>query len=352
MSGGSLALAVQDTLILTSGTQARADWRVLMSAALLGSGVGLALGASYMTAGMAHAVSDHSRAVRIAQSAQGGFSETMLQREMDHMDPAALHLARAHDEAADDSERGLAQAWPSRFDDRQPFGRHASALDAARQLDCLTQAVYFEARGETPRGQAAVAQVVMNRVSSPSFPKTVCGVVFQGAATHGCQFSFACDGSMRREREVAAWDRAREVAERTLSGVRLADIGRATHYHTTSVEPYWGSQMLRVAQVGLHVFYRLNPHAPAVRPAGVQNAVFVSLPIVPGGNLRLATAVLEKAADATVTASGLAPRQEQQGGEAKAKSQPGPAKPAEPTAAAPNASEPLGGVRSADAAAS
>jgi hypothetical protein len=347
MSGGSLALAVQDTIVLTSGTQARADWRVLMGAALMGSGIGLALGASYMTAGMAHAVSDHSRAARIAQAANGGFSETMLQREMDRMDPAALRVARAHDNFADDSERGLAESWPSRFDDRQAAGHRTSALESARQLDCLTQAVYFEARGETPRGQAAVAQVVMNRVNSPSFPKTVCGVVFQGAATHGCQFSFACDGSMRHELEADAWDRARLVAERTLSGVRLADIGQATHFHTTSVQPDWGPQMLRVAQVGLHIFYRLNPHAPALRPAGVEQAVFVSLPVAPG-NLRLATAVLEKAADTTVAASGLSPRQDQQGADAKAPA----AKPSEATTSLSKASEPLGGARPADAAAS
>lgn len=342
MSGGCIALAVQDTFVLTSGTQARADWRVLISAALIGSGVGLGLGASYMAGGMAQVTADHSRAARIAEAAHGAFSETMLQREMDRMDPAALRLARAHDDFASDSEHDLAQAWPSRLDDRQPAGRHASALDSARQLDCLTQAVYFEARGETPRGQAAVAQVVMNRVKNPSFPKTVCGVVFQGAATHGCQFSFACDGSMRREREVGAWDRARRIAERTLSGVVLADIGKATHFHTLSVQPDWGPQMLRVAQVGLHVFYRFNPHAPASRPAIEDRAVFVSLPMAPAGNIRLATAMLEKAADATVAATGLAPT------EVKTPA----AKPPEPPVGSAKASEPVSVPRSADAAAS
>lgn len=269
----------------------------------MGSGIGLALGASYLAAGMAQAIADHNRAETIAQVARGGFSETMLQREMDRLDPAALRLARTHDKLTADDERDPAQAWPSRLDDRQPVGRHASALESARQLDCLTQAVYFEARGETPRGQAAVAQVVMNRVKSPSFPKTVCGVVFQGAATHGCQFSFACDGSMRHGLEADAWDRARLIAERTLSGVVLADIGSATHFHTTSVQPYWGPQMLRVAQVGLHVFYRLNPHAPLNRPAMDRRAVFVSLPEAPAANLRVTAAVLDKAVDASATAA-------------------------------------------------
>jgi spore germination cell wall hydrolase CwlJ-like protein len=248
-----------------------------------------------------------------------------LQREINRMDPAALQLARAHDDLAGDTPRQLADAWPAGLDDRLPAGRHGSALDSARQLECLTQAVYFEARGETPRGQAAVAQVVMNRVKSPSFPKTVCGVVFQGAASHGCQFSFACDGSMRRGLETGAWDRARRIAERTLSGVMLADIGNATHFHTTSVQPYWGPQMLRVAQVGLHVFYRLNPHAPVARPMNENRAVFVSLPIGPVSNIRLANAVLQKTADASVAATGLTAAS----GEAK----PVAAKPSEPAAA-------------------
>jgi hypothetical protein len=329
---------------LTSGTQARADWRVLMSAALIGSGFGLGLGVTYLAGGMAQAVADHSRAARIAEAAQGGFSETMLQREMGRMDPAALRLARAHDDLVADGGRDTAQAWPGPSDDRLSAGRHGSALDSARQLDCLTQAVYFEARGETPRGQAAVAQVVMNRVKSPSFPKTVCGVVFQGAASHGCQFSFACDGSMRRGLETGAWDRARRIAVRTLSGVRLADIGAATHFHTTSVQPDWGPQMLRVAQVGLHIFYRFNPHAPVARPMDEDRAVFVSLPIGPISNLRLANAVLQKTADATVAATGLAP--------APADAKPAAAKPVEAPAAPAQVSATESPVRSADAAAS
>jgi spore germination cell wall hydrolase CwlJ-like protein len=331
---------------LTSGTQARADWRGLFSAALIGSGVGLGLGASYLAAGMAQAASDHIRAERIAQAARGGFSETMLQREMDRMDPAALRLARAHDAFAGEPQTEAPQAWPSRPDARRLAGGHGSALDSARELDCLTQAVYFEARGETPRGQAAVAQVVMNRVANPSFPKSVCGVVFQGAATHGCQFSFACDGSMRRGREVAAWDRARRIAERALSGVRLADIGKATHFHTTDCEPAWGSQMLRVAQVGLHIFYRFNPHAPAGRPE--DRAVFVNLPMGPASNLRLATALLEKTADTTVAASGLAPQPAPSAAEPNTAA----AKPPEPAASLAKTAAQPGVSQSGDAAAS
>jgi spore germination cell wall hydrolase CwlJ-like protein len=299
--GGQFALVVQDTFVLTVGTQANGASRGLLSAALMGSGIGLALGAIYLSGGMAQAISDHHRAVRIAQAAGGGLSETMLQREMDRLDPAALKLARAHDQFAADDPREPVQGWPRAMDMRQAPGHRVSALDSSRQLDCLTDAVYFEARGETSRGQAAVAQVVMNRVANPSFPKTVCGVVFQGAAQRtdgrGCQFSFACDGSMRHGLETDAWDRARRVAERALSGAVLADIGGATHFHTTNVRPDWGPQMLRVAQVGLHVFYRLNPHAPLIP---TERAVFVDLP----APAPAAKPVLEKASTVAVAPTG------------------------------------------------
>jgi hypothetical protein len=349
MSGGAFALAVQDTFVLISGIQARADRRGLFGAALTGSGVGLALGAIYLAGGMAQAAADHSRAARIAEAAQGGFSETMLQREIARMDPAALRLARAHDVFADEGDRDVATGWPSSLEDRQAAGHRASVLDGARQLDCLTQAVYFEARGESPRGQAAVAQVVMNRVKSPAFPKTVCGVVFQGAAAHGCQFSFACDGSMRHGLETEAWDRARRIAERTLAGVVLADIGTATHFHTISVQPAWGPQFLRVAQVGLHVFYRFNPHAPLNRPTDAvqpeNRAVFVSLP-GPTANIRLATAVLQKTAD--VAAAGLAPS----AASASAEGKPASAKVADPGANLGKDADTASAQRSTDAAAS
>lgn len=263
------------------GTQARAEWRVLLSAALIGSGIGLAVGATYMAGGMAQAATDYSRSA--AQAAAGGFADSVLQGEAS---------SGATDVAMEDGFRGRAAAG----------GRLGSAPNRNRELDCLTQAVYFEARGETPRGQAAVAQVVLNRVKHPAFPKTVCAVVFQGAASHGCQFSFACDGSMRRTREAGAWDRARKIAARAMSGVVLADVGSATHFHTTGVSPVWGPRMLRVSQVGLHVFYRFNPHARSFE-AAPERAVFTSLPaqaMSPNAPLRIATAMVETTIDATL----------------------------------------------------
>jgi spore germination cell wall hydrolase CwlJ-like protein len=318
LSGGNFALAVQDTIVLKIGTQASAEWRVLLSAALIGSGVGMALGAAYMVGGMAQAATDHSRAARIAEAASGGFSESVLQREVAAMDPGTLRLAREHDPftSAGAAERDrqaaiIATRLERRADTRgatTSYGQQpGTALDSSRDLDCLTSAVYFEARGETPRGQAAVAQVVLNRVKNPSFPKTVCGVVFQGAARHtGCQFSFACDGSMHSRRESDAWDRARKVAARALSGAVLADIGSATHFHTTGVAPVWGPRMLRVAQVGLHVFYRFNPHA-SDRGLTTERAVFASLPTPPAPTeFRLASALVDKVSDAAAPAAASA----------------------------------------------
>lgn len=251
-------------------TQARADWRALTGAALIGSGVGLALGAAYMAGGVARATGDQARAERLAQAAAGGYSESVLQRQVADMDPAALQVARRHDPLAGRAEAEPAADQPVKLPASFNPGRPAApfhqsgALEGSRELECLTQAVYFEARGEGPAGQAAVAQVVLNRVRHSAFPNTVCAVVYQGAARRrGCQFSFACDGSVNRARETAAWSRARRVATKALSGAVHAGIGDATHFHTINVSPNWGPRLIRTAQVGLHVFYKFGRSAAA-----------------------------------------------------------------------------------------
>ncbi|WP_396593039.1 cell wall hydrolase [Brevundimonas sp. R86498] len=127
----------------------------------------------------------------------------------------------------------------------------------SRALDCLTAAVYYEAASETGPGQAAVAQVVLNRMRHPAFPKTVCGVVFQGQErTTGCQFSFTCDGAMARIPSIEGWARARAVASSALNGFVAADVGMATHYHTDWVAPYWAERLVKMRQIGTHIFYR------------------------------------------------------------------------------------------------
>ena len=370
MSGGADALATRDNHPLLSKPQARADWRALTSAVLLGSGIGLGLGAAYLAGGMARATTDHQRAARLAEAAAGGFSESVLQAEAAAMDPGVLRVARRHDPftVAGDAERDRQTAiFAARLEKRDrnpgvavalraafagpmvpsvsPF-RLAGALETSRELECLTQAVYFEARGESAVGQQAVAQVVLNRVRHPAYPKSVCGVVFQGAARNtGCQFSFACDGSMRRGREMIAWNRSKQVAARALSGAVMASVGDATNFHTTAVSPNWGPRMVRVAQVGMHVFYRFGRGAaPATyvadsraggRDLEAATTVYASLapmgePGASAPDFHLASAVLVPSAP---EANPPEPSPEANGPESKAKLTPiSQAKPAEGSA--------------------
>ncbi len=138
-----------------------------------------------------------------------------------------------------------------------PFVAPRTVDDSARAADCLTAAVYYEARSQSVDGQRAVAQVVLNRVRDRAFPNTVCGVVYQGSQRRtGCQFSFTCDGSMNRPREPGAWDRARAVADAALSGSVYAAVGAATSFHTTSILPWWASSLARITTIGQHIFYR------------------------------------------------------------------------------------------------
>lgn len=273
-------------------SQTRAKARALVSVVLTGTALGVSLGGilggAYLAGGYAQAASTHARVSELADVASGGYAAEDLQRVVNRMDGSALAVARRHDPftstgaAQRDRQAALFAARLERHAGRstaqaegqlikasfgnvltispaaRPF-RLEGALEASRDLECLTQAVYYEARGETPAGQAAVAQVVLNRVRHPAFPKTICGVVFQGAYGRGtCQFSFACDGSMRKRREPGAWARAERVATRALSGAVMADVGNATHFHTINVSPGWGPRLTRVGQVGLHIFYRFG----------------------------------------------------------------------------------------------
>ncbi|TPG16463.1 cell wall hydrolase [Sphingomonas koreensis] len=145
----------------------------------------------------------------------------------------------------------------SRNPPARPFVTHRTPEDTARAVDCLAAAEYYEA-GDDPQGERAVAQVVLNRVRHPSFPKTVCGVIFQGSErTTGCQFTFTCDGSLGRYHPTAvAWGRAQAIAVRSLNGNVYAPVGYATHYHTDWVVPYWSSSLMKVAAVGTQIFFR------------------------------------------------------------------------------------------------
>jgi spore germination cell wall hydrolase CwlJ-like protein len=124
-----------------------------------------------------------------------------------------------------------------------------------REWECLSQAIYFEARGESIAGQFAVAEVILNRVDSPSYPNSVCAVVGQSGGG-GCQFSYVCDGKPDRIGEAGAYRIAGKVAALMLSGAPRALTKGATHFHTHAVRPGWAHRFPRTAAIGTHLFYR------------------------------------------------------------------------------------------------
>ncbi len=205
--------------------QARVPRRAVMNAVLLGAALGVTLGAIYL--------------VGLRAGEGSARPEVVLELQ--------LHALAGLGSGPDLRDPSAAESLPAK-------GRTSRA---ARELECLTQAIYFEARGESPAGQAAVAQVVLNRVRKDGFPKSICGVVFQGASrSDGCQFSFTCDGSMNRTREARAWAQARRIATRALAGAAMTAVGDATHFHTVHVSPDWSHDLRKVAQIGLHIFYK------------------------------------------------------------------------------------------------
>jgi spore germination cell wall hydrolase CwlJ-like protein len=234
--------------------------------------------------------------MRPAQSAQdpwpqvwmGDLSNAAFQHQLADLDPAARALAARTDPGRHPRLWGRPLGWSAYDIDRatslgltgadpadarrinalipraslpnpaaRPFVLRASTGDRARAEHCLAQAVYFEAASESAQGQAAVAQTVLNRLRHPDFPKSVCGVVYQGARlATGCQFSFTCDGSLARGVDNAAWARAQAIARRALDGYVEPSIGWATHYHADYVTPYWGPTLVKLIQIGAHIFYR------------------------------------------------------------------------------------------------
>jgi spore germination cell wall hydrolase CwlJ-like protein len=179
----------------------------------------------------------------------------------------------------------------------QPFILKArSPAERARAVQCLANAVYYEAALEPLDGQRAVAQVVVNRVRNVNFPHSICGVVYEGwDRPTGCQFSFTCDGSLLRPPEPALLAQARRVAEQALSGYVMPDVGTATHYHATSVDPWWRSTVVKVAQEGTQIFYRW-PGGSGL--AGAFSAAYG------GGELKLSQAVIDGRATRATPAPG------------------------------------------------
>lgn len=170
--------------------------------------------------------------------------------------PEQLRIASLMLEA--DSEVGaVLTARP--LDDLRTFdsSHFENAAGISAQVDCLAQAIYYEARSEGFVGQLAVAQVIMNRVDSRHYPNTICGVVFEGSErTTGCQFTFTCDGALGRKPKGTAWDQAQEIAAHILMNLAEDRTGGATHYHATYVDPVWSAGLIKTDKIGLHVFYR------------------------------------------------------------------------------------------------
>lgn len=132
----------------------------------------------------------------------------------------------------------------------------AAPQSLSRSLQCMTQAIYYEAGNEPVDGQRAVAQVILNRMRSPVFPHSVCGVVYQGSERKtGCQFTFTCDGSLARVPSAGGWARASAVAAAALGGYVYAPVGWATNYHADYVVPYWASSLDKLTTIGRHIFY-------------------------------------------------------------------------------------------------
>jgi len=178
--------------------------------------------------------------------------------------PAAIDLRTDKLEKAAPKKAVLALSPPkSKVEQAFKLKRSEKHKEVARRRvqlaeeNCLARAVYFEARSETELGQLAVAKVILNRVKNPDYPKTICGVVYQGSGSrNSCQFSFACDGLPDDVKSASAWAHSKRVAQRALAGdSQVAAIGSATNYHADYVSPKWAKSMKRLIKIGRHIFY-------------------------------------------------------------------------------------------------
>ena len=224
-------------------------------------------------------------ALQRISSARRAFERAPIIADPAHMPVAPMELR----DLSRDEARQLNASIPFSTDPVPraiPLVLPLSGMDSARATDCMAAALWYEA-GDDPVGERAVAQVVLNRVRHPAFPNTVCGVVFQGSERQtGCQFSFTCDGAMRRTPSAAAWRRAREIATGAMAGLVFAPVGYATHYHTDWVAPYWSAKVDKIAQIGTHLFFRWTggagrPGAFTSRYAGGEPRIASLMPLSP-----------------------------------------------------------------------
>lgn len=203
-----------------------------------------------------------------------------LARDGEEGAASSLTLTAAEEEAVRSAiEAELAQH--SGYEGPVPAGiafRTASSADRERALQCMTQAIYYEAGTEPEAGQRAVAQVVLNRVRHPGYANSICGVVYEGSErSTGCQFTFTCDGALARRPVAGIWARAQRYAREAIDGRAFREVGYATHYHTLEVWPYWGRTLTMTNMIGRHLFHRLRgsaggPGAFTVRYSGREPA--------------------------------------------------------------------------------
>jgi spore germination cell wall hydrolase CwlJ-like protein len=156
-------------------------------------------------------------------------------------------------------ERGLETAEAEEATDASDVEALIETAEAEgdEEWECLSQAIYHEARGEELEGQVAVAEVILNRKDSGQYPSTVCGVVEQGTGEkYMCQFSYFCDGLSDAIRDQEAWDRAGRIARVMLDDAPRELTNGALFYHTKAVEPYWADEFYETAEIGAHLFYR------------------------------------------------------------------------------------------------
>jgi spore germination cell wall hydrolase CwlJ-like protein len=147
-------------------------------------------------------------------------------------------------------------AFTNKSGGAQPFILKAGTANFSRALKCLSDAIYYETANEPDDGQRAVAQVIINRMRHPTYPNSICGVIYQGSERQtGCQFSYSCDGSMARTPARPAYMRGQRVALQAISGYVYSPVGMATHYHATYVYPYWAPSLNYLGTIGAHRFY-------------------------------------------------------------------------------------------------
>lgn len=253
-----------------------------MTASSVGLLVGAVFGAAWLGGHMAHEArtlnSQNSGAIAAigdeGQDTPDTLTSDALTPTLNAADPQAAVNAQSLSLRSSLLEASAAQTLADHPVAPRPASAFRFASHNQNDTDCLTQAVYYEARGEGTEGMRAVAQVILNRTRNPNYPNSICAVVYQGANQHGCQFSFACDGASDKPVHSVAWRRSRSVAEAALNGYVMKSVGSATSFHTTSVHPAWAAAMQRVAVIGSHIFYQFRGRnvqlasTETVRPSG------------------------------------------------------------------------------------